>query len=117
MANSVALNRQVVGSIPTASTIESITYRVNKTLDAHVVRRIFGYVLGSSELECREYTMPIWTQQLSHLVTRGWFLMVTATGTNTLGFIVWTFACMPPANAMVDGAGQLGIGYLAILAA
>jgi transcriptional regulator with XRE-family HTH domain len=24
---------------------------------------------------------------------------------------------MPPANAMVDGAGQLGIGYLAILAA
>ena len=36
--------------------------------------------------------MPIWTQQLSHLVTRGWFLMVTATGTNTLGFIVWTFA-------------------------
>jgi len=27
------------------------------------------------------------------------------------------FERMPPANAMVDGAGQLGIGYLAILAA
>lgn len=34
----------------------------------------------------------MWIRELGHLLAKGWFLMVTATGTNTLGFIVWTLA-------------------------
>jgi len=33
-----------------------------------------------------------WIRQFGHLCARGWLIMVRATGTSTLGFIVWTLA-------------------------
>ena len=36
--------------------------------------------------------MPLWLLHLLHLARDGWLLLVSATSTNTLGFIVWTVA-------------------------